>query len=95
MGWQSFYAYLQNLLADLMYFRALRLMGYDEQKCSKEMNISWRRSQDLEEAAKMLTADDVAAFSQKLIRLDFLLISRPELGLPILLGNSPINVRNT
>ena len=93
LGYSTFYTYLQSNLADLVHYRALRVMGYDEKKCEREMDLSWKRAQDLEEVNKMMTQEDLAKLVNWVIDTDHLQERSEACHIPILIGRNPIQIR--
>lgn len=87
------YNRLVGNLGELIHYRSLRLMGYDEDRAAKELDVGYRRKQELEEATKMLTGDDIKKMAQRIVDLDLLLLGQKELGLQLLLLNAPIRIK--
>lgn len=87
--------HLMESTADLTHYRALRLMGYDESKCGKEMGqeTSYKKLKEMEEANQMLTAQDLETLTSRILDLDRLSLSRPDLAYVLLTMNSGISVR--
>lgn len=86
---------LLSSLAELIHYRNLRMMGYDEERAAKEIGLegSWWRRQDLEDSMNMLTGDDIHAMAHRVVSMDKLLTRQRGLGLQLLLLNSPIRVK--
>jgi len=84
-----------ELLSELIHYRALRVMGYDEMKCAKELGaeVGYRRAKELEEANQMLTSSDLGELTDRVLDLDSLVMRNPKLGLSIFVLNAPIRVR--
>lgn len=80
-------------LTELMHYKALRLMGHEESRSAKELDVGWRRMQELEEGNMMYTAEDLTILAERLIKLDRLIQKRPSLGVSILFLNAPIQVK--
>ena len=92
-GWT--YNHVVELLGELIHYRALRVMGYEEAKCAKELGAEagWRRAKELEEANQMFTQSDLGDLTERVLKLDYLVTRNPELGLSIFALNAPIRVR--
>jgi hypothetical protein len=89
-GAQAAYQLLLSSLADLIYHRALKQLGFDEDRTQREMGITdWKR-EELEEANRTLTADDIHQMASRVVKLDQLVQRRGTLGLDVLLLNAPI-----
>lgn len=91
MGSDRFYSMVTNLTADLVHYRSLRLMGHDEKKCERELELSWRRAKQLEEANNVLSAEDLRNLVRWLIDIDPL--SRKKGFVTLLVAANPIRVR--
>jgi hypothetical protein len=86
---------LLQATADLIHYRSLRAMGFDEARSAKEVGAdSWsKRARDLEEAAKMYTAEDLQLMAERIVRMDRLVTTSKGLGLQLLILNAPVRVR--
>lgn len=95
LGANRTYHRILELLGELLHYRVLRTMGYDEAKCAKEVGaeIGYRKAVELEEANNMLTADDLTSLCKRAIQLDQLAQRNPELGLAVFCLNTDIRVR--
>lgn len=93
LGPATAYTFFMNGLADLMHYRALRAMGYDEQKCAREMDLSWRRGKALEDANVLYTQEDLTTLAQWVLETDNLSQKSVENHGPILLGLNPTQLR--
>jgi hypothetical protein len=89
---------LTQLLGQLIHLRALRTMGYEDQRSQKEMGLSDEREisprmKELQKTADMMTAEDLQKMVERTINLDELLMRNRPLGLSLLLLNAPIRLR--
>lgn len=80
-------------LGELIHYRSLRLMGFEEERAAKEIDVGYRRRAELEDAMKMLTGDDIKKMVERVVNLDYLLMGQKELGLQLLLLNAPIRIK--
>jgi len=87
------YRQVQELLSQLISYKALRAMNVDEQKIQRDLDLSWYRAKELEEAHQVLTMEEVRVLSQRVVSLDFLSTFKPDVGIPIFLLNNPIALR--
>lgn len=79
--------------ADLIYYRALRQLGFDEDRTQREMGIpDWKRA-ELEETSRTLTGEELHQMATRLTTLDPHLNRLGRLGAEILLLNAPIRTR--
>jgi len=94
-GYSWTYNHVVELLSELIHYRALRVMGYDEGKCARELgaNERSRRAQELEEANRMLTLSDLGDLTDRVLDLDSLIMRNPKLGFSLFVLNAPIRVR--
>lgn len=92
-GWV--YAHVTELLSELLHYRALRVMGYDESKCARELGAetNYRKMRELEEAHRMYSSEDLFALTERVVGLDGLVTRNQPLGLSLLCLNAPIRVR--
>lgn len=80
-------------LGDLVYWRTLRLQGADPDKVRKEMDLGWRRGEELEAVSKEMTADDIMSLVQRRMDLDYLFLRNPILAGNLFLLNAPTRLR--
>jgi len=92
-GHLSIYSQLVQGLGELIHYRSLRLMGFDEIRTWKEMDLRDWRGQDLEEASKMLTSEDLRLMAERIVGMDGLVQRLGTLGLQLLILNAPIRVK--
>lgn len=94
-GYMWTYNHVVELLGELIHYRALRVMGYDEIKCAKELGaeVGYRRAKELEEANRMLTYSDLGELTNRVLSFDVLVMRNPKLGLSLFVLNAPIRVR--
>jgi len=94
-GYAWTYNHVVELLSELIHYRALRVMGYDENKCAKELGAPERsrRARELEAANQMLTSSDLADLTDRVLSFDTLALRNPKLGFSLFVLNSPIRVR--
>lgn len=94
-GYSWTYNHVVELLSELIHYRALRVMGYDEKKCAKELGAEARsrRARELEEANQMLTTSDLGELTERVVELDTLVTRNPKLGFSLFVLNAPIRVR--
>lgn len=93
MGHQAAISHFTNLFADLIHYRALRILNFDEDKCAREMEISLYRQRELEEASKMMTQDDLQTNARRLIQFDAFFWRNPTAAAELFLLNNPTRVR--
>lgn len=84
-----------ELLGELIHYRALKVMGYDERKCAQELGaeVGYRRAKELEDANQMLTQGDIQDLVDRVLDMEDLVTRDPTLGLALFVLNSPIRVR--
>jgi len=84
-----------ELLGELVHYRALKVMGYDDRKCAQELGaeVGYRRAKELEDANQMLTQDDIQLLVDRVLDMEHLVTRDPTLGLALFVLNSPIRVR--
>lgn len=89
------YGHLLEMLSELLHYRSLRTMGYDEQKCARELGaeIGYRKTKELEEANQMFSQSDLVSLTERVLNLDRLTIKNPGLGFAILCLNAPIRLK--
>jgi len=89
------YNMIVELLGELIHYRALKVMGYDERKCAQELGaeVGYRRAAELEDAHQMLTQEDIKELVDRVLGMEHLVARNPELGLALFALNSPIRVR--
>lgn len=94
-GYAWTYNHVVELLSELIHYRALRVMGYDENKCAKELGAPERsrRARELEAANQMLTSSDLGDLTDRVLSFDTLALRNPKLGFSLFVLNSPIRVR--
>ena len=94
-GYSWTYNHVVEVLSELIHYRALRVMGYDEAKCAKELGAEARsrRARELEEANQMLTTADLGEMAERVVDLDYLVTKNPKLGFSLFVLNAPIRVR--
>jgi len=94
-GYSWTFNHVVELLSELIHYRALRVMGYDEAKCARELGaeVGYRRAKELEEANQMLTSDDLGQLTDRVLELDSLATRNPKLGFSLFVLNAPIRVR--
>ena len=94
-GYSWTYNHVVELLSELIHYRALRVMGYDEAKCAKELGaeVRSRRARELEEANQMLTTADLGELTERVVEMDALVTRNPKLGFSLFVLNAPIRVR--
>jgi len=80
-------------LSDLMYYRALKLMGHDEIRIARSLDFSYTRVRELEAMSKMLTAEDMKLLAERLVAMDNLIERNSYLGISLFLLNAPIQVK--
>jgi len=93
-GYSWTYNHVVELLSELIHYRALRVMGYDEGKCARELGANERskRARELEEANQMLTSSDLGDLTDRVVDLDPLVMRNPKLGFSLFVLNAPIRV---
>lgn len=84
---------ITDQLAQLIYYRSLRQMMYDEKRAAEAVGVGKWRAEEIEAASKMLTQQDVHQMAQRLVSLDFLTMTKPGIGLQLLVLNAPIRVK--
>lgn len=87
------YKHMVTLLGQLIHYKALRSMGYEDYRCEKEMEISYYRRKELEESSKTLTSEDIKLLCERMINLDWIITTKSEIGTDLYFLNSPIRVR--
>lgn len=92
-GAQWFQNHLTELLAQIAHYKALRSMGFDEEKAGKDLDVGYGRVKELEEASKLLTDDDLKRMIERLVSFDRLTDRNRQLGLELLLFNAPIRIK--
>jgi hypothetical protein len=92
-GYQSVHQQLLSGLADLIYYRALKQLGFDEDRAQREMGISDWRKEELEEANKTLADEDIRRMARRVVELDQVVLRLGALGLELTLLNAPIRTR--
>jgi len=92
-GYQQIYNQLIQNLAEIIHYRSLRLMGLDEARVKREMDLRDWRANELEEVAKMITAEDLKLMAERVVKLDPLVQRLGDVGLQLLILNSPIRVK--
>jgi hypothetical protein len=92
-GYLQIYSQLIQNLAEVIHYRSLRLMGLDEARVKREMDLRDWRANELEEVAKMITAEDLRLMAERVVKLDPLVQKLGPIGLQILILNSPIRVK--
>jgi len=77
----------------LLKYRALRVMGYDDLRIKKELDISAKKLEELEESARMITVEDQEKMADRLFKLDQLILRNPNLGMELFFLNAPIQIK--
>lgn len=80
-------------LADLISWRVLALQGADETKIRKELDIGYRKGQEIAQLNQALTATDVEALVRRRIELDPLFTRMPGTAAELFLLNAPTRLR--
>jgi hypothetical protein len=86
------YNHLIEVLAQLIRFKALKAMGYEDDRAAKNLEIGWFRTKELIEGNKLLTYEEITKLVERMVKLDTLLMRRKELGISLYLLNSPIRL---
>lgn len=86
------YNHIVSSLVELIQFKCLKGMGYDEKRCMKEMDLSWYRMEDLRKSDQMLTMEEVTILSKRVVGFHSLCQRNPSLGLELFILNSPVRV---
>ena len=94
-GYSWTYNMIVELIGELIHYRALKVMGYEDAKCARELGaeVGYRRAKELEDAHQMLTQDDLMELVDRVLDMEDLVARNPELGLALFALNSPIRVR--
>ena len=90
-GWML--RHTTEVLTEALHFRALMLMGYEPEKCARELGIGWRRRKELEEVTKMLTLEELGVLADRLLKMDALIERSRTLGMDLFYLNNPVKVR--
>jgi len=85
--------HLLHLLADVLHYRALRTLGYEEKKSGETVGAGWRRTKELEETNNTLSAQDLQLLADRVVSMDSLMLRRPDLGVVLFYLNNPVSVR--
>lgn len=87
------YNHLVEMISFLANYKALKLMGYDDDQVARELELGWARRKEMEEAHVMVTREDLIRLAQRVLKLDSLIQGNRDLGLEILLLNAGLSVR--
>lgn len=66
------WSYLTGLVVDLIQLKSLKLMGYEDERITREMDLSRGRSTELFESHKTLTREEIISLGAKLFKYDLL-----------------------
>jgi len=72
------------------HFKSLRLMGYEPDRVTREMDLSYYQAKELEEAASSLTKDDLKTLASRIIRMDRMKFRDRDLAMELLVLNTQI-----
>lgn len=92
-GGASSYRQMLSVVGEILHYRSLRTMGYDEKKAAEQLGLGWRRAKEVEETHVALTGDDLTKLVDRAIDLDSIMLKNPSLGMQIYYLNNPISVR--
>lgn len=87
------YSTLIRDLNDTAHFKQLRIMGIEEGRIQNEMDIPPWRVEELADATKMLTFDELKTESDQVIGYDLVVTKLGPLGVQLLLLNSSLRVK--
>lgn len=85
-------SHIQEVLCQTAHLKALKLLGYDEERAGRDLEVGIYRMRELEETARVLSREDLEQMAQRLVGLDKLMQLNKELGLSLYLLNSPIRI---
>jgi len=80
-------------LSEVVNYKYLRAMGFDQDRVAKEMEVEGWRKEALEEASQMLTYEDLSVMASHLLKLDGMVFRHRLAGVQILLFNMPNRLR--
>jgi hypothetical protein len=92
-GHQGTYHTLLSSIADLLYYRALKQLGFDEDRAQREMGITDSKREELEEASRTLSEAELHQMAERVVALDPLINRLGPLGIELILLNAPIRTR--
>lgn len=92
-GYSAVYGLLLQNIVDLGYYKALRIMGMDEDRTSKEMELTRWKRQELEDLAKMFTLDEVLDLCQLVKDSARVVRKHEDVGLTLLLLNNSLRLK--
>lgn len=84
--------HIQEVLMQTVHLKALKLLGYDEERATRELEVGYLRMQELEETARTLSREELIELAERLVKLDRLLVRNRDLGVGLLLLNAPIRI---
>lgn len=84
-GAQWTWNHLTSLVNDLILLKAFKVMGYEDERIQREMDLSWSRSRELMESHRILTRDEVISLAKKMFVLDYLFSRDREQALNIVI----------
>ena len=87
------YTRTTELLTDLMHWKAYAAMGYEGRRIQQEMDLSWYKAKELEEAARMWSIDDLKVMADRILDYDLLVQRRGRLAAELFLLRAPVSVQ--
>lgn len=81
-----------EVVNQVVHWKALKLLGYDDDRAARELELGYYRAKELEETARALANEELVAMAARVVGMDRLLARNKELGLALLLLNSSIRI---
>lgn len=85
-------SHLQEILVQTVHFKVLRLLGYDNERIQRDLEIGPLRMAELEEGARSLSQEEMLQMAERMVRLDRLILRNRELGMSLLFLNAPFRL---
>lgn len=86
------YNHLVEILSQLVHYRTLHMMGYDDAMIGRQLELSKSRREELEEAMKMYSPADMLILINRILKIDKVILTKRELALDLLLLYSGVEV---